>query len=1175
MHMARPSSLAVRSQAVARKVGRHVVRQLRKVVASSNEPLLSVVMPAHNVQGYLEESVRSVLAQDYPNLEIIIVEDGSTDGTAEVAHRLARESRKVQVLQTPGLGPSIARNTGVAQAKGEFLWFVDSDDLVDSRAASKMIGSLRQTGSDFVVVCYRRFNEQRRWAPGHWIVDAHAVDRPAVTLREFPDILVNAVVWSKIFRRSFWDEAAMRFPEGVLYEDQPVSARAYARARTFDVLSDVLYDWRVRTDGSSISQQTKDLADLRQRLRAADDSLEELRSAGLEDVAVERLIQVLSNDLQHSTKHIPEMSADHWSTLVEGVRRLMDHLPQERWAEVPPQHAVLEWLIHKDLRAEAVEFVESDGRDLDRWPTELRDDAFVVRVPFWDHPAVPPAAADGTATLRLRTAVRRAVWESPARLRLEGWAYIAGIDLADHPTTVQLWLQDSTGHVVPLEVVAAQDPEIDRVSKHRWNDYRPSVFHAWVDSEQLRADDTPNDYELWVTVRTGKVERSGPVTGAHMRGSAGAVRTRTSPSGVRARLIASATRTCVVRARALPHMVENVSVVDGAAHVHVRGPFGNATPSMSLRAGDYSVMVEGKASGNGAVFVINPDRIPPMPKGEESVAWIVRLRPESGVKAELDWPDSADPQPVWVAGLRLARTVAGNFGVSQWTSMLTVDEADFGADVLELAGTAHLVADGARIQLADHRGAVSAPVRVDGERWTAAVPLVQDRWAGPMRPLPIGRYQLKVTAADGSAPALVPEGVRELLPLIRSHVSGMYARLETGPRASINLVVEAPLAPEERGARNQERLRQAHINRVPSVRPNTVLLRTYYGESCTDTALAVHHELRRRGGYELYWTVKDHSVIVPEGGIPVVSNSAQWYELWGSAQYTIDNMHEPDFFHKAPGQVVVQTIHGYPFKAAGMRNWEATGVPKARVRSYLRRHDQWDYLVSPAPYATPLLERDFPSTGRTLEIGYPRNDVLLSPQAAQIRERARRILGLPADARVLLYAPTHREYLAETEFKSKMVEFFDAEAAVESLGESWYVLVRGHAMNARTGYERKSSGRVIDVTDYPEISDLCLASDVAVLDYSSLRFDYALTGNPMIFLVPDLESYREARGWLLPYEETAPGPLVENTQELVEQLRGAGDLRAWYADERRKFIDAFMPLEDGQAAARLVDAVMR
>ena len=424
-----------------------------------------------------------------------------------------------------------------------------------------MIGSLRQTGSDFVVVCYRRFNEQRRWAPGHWIVDAHAVDRPAVTLREFPDILVNAVVWSKIFRCSFWDEAAMRFPEA-LDEDQPVSARAYARARTFDVLSDVLYDWRVRTDGSSISQQTKDLADLRQRLRAADDSLEELRSAGLEDVAVERLIQVLSNDLQHSTKHIPEMSADHWSTLVEGVRRLMDHLPQERWAEVPPQHAVLEWLIHEDLRAEAVEFVESDGRDLDRWPTELRDDAFVVRVPFWDHPAVPPAAADGTETLRLRTAVRRAVWESPARLRLEGWAYIAGIDLADHPTTVQLWLQDSTGHVVPLEVVAAQDPEIDRISKHRWNDYRPSVFHAWVDSEQLRADDTPNDYEPWVTVRTGKVERRRPgdrCTHARFgrRGAYPYVPLRHPRPAHRL-----GGRTCVVRARALPHMVENVSVVD-------------------------------------------------------------------------------------------------------------------------------------------------------------------------------------------------------------------------------------------------------------------------------------------------------------------------------------------------------------------------------------------------------------------------------------------------------------------------------------------------------------------------------------------------------------------------------------------------------------------------------------
>ena len=490
------------------------------------------------------------------------------------------------------------------------------------------------------------------------------------------------------------------------------------------------------------------------------------------------------------------------------------------------------------------------------------------------------------------------------------------------------------GHVVPLEVVAAQDPEIDPDQQAPVERLPPlgvpclGGFRAVAGRrhpQRLRAlGDGPHRQggaqwpgDRCTHARFGRrgaypyvplrhprpahrlgdphLRGAGPGPAAHGRERLGRGR-------------------CRARARARPVRYRH--------------------PSMSLRAGDYSVMVEGKASGNGAVFVINPDRFPPMPKGEESVAWIVRLRPESGVKAELDWPDSADPQPVWVAGLRLARTVAGNFGVSQWTSMLTVDEADFGADVLELAGTAHLVADGARdpARRPPRRGQRTGTRRrgtLDGRR-SAGAGQVGRSHAAPAD----GRYQLKVTAADGSAPALVPEGVRELLPLIRSHVSGMYARLETGPRASINLVVEAPLAPG--GARGTQPGAAAAGAHQPGAvgTPNTVLLRTYYGESCTDTALAVHHELRRRGGYELYWAVQDHSVVVPEGGIRSCRTPRSG--TCSRARRRTPRQHAraglPPQASRAGHH---QTFHGYPFKAAGPAQLGSSRVRRRR-QVYLR-----------------------------------------------------------------------------------------------------------------------------------------------------------------------------------------------------------------------------------------------
>jgi CDP-glycerol glycerophosphotransferase len=135
------------------------------------------------------------------------------------------------------------------------------------------------------------------------------------------------------------------------------------------------------------------------------------------------------------------------------------------------------------------------------------------------------------------------------------------------------------------------------------------------------------------------------------------------------------------------------------------------------------------------------------------------------------------------------------------------------------------------------------------------------------------------------------------------------------------------------------------------------------------------------------------------------------------------------------------------------------------------------------------------------------------------------------------------------------------------------LLVRGHAFNARSHRRVGNIPGCLEVTDYPEVSDLYLAADAAVVDYSSLRFDFGVTGKPMVFHVPDLQRYKDTRGWLFDFEPTAPGPLVDTTDEVVDRLLDLDGVRREHAAAYEQFRLDYLDLEDGHAGDRFVEAV--
>lgn len=237
--------------------------------AGFSRPLVSVVVPVYNVAGYLAECLESIRGQDVPGLEIIAVDDGSTDDSPEILARLAPSEPRMRVVTQANQGLGAARNVGVAEARGEYLWFVDSDDLLAPGAIRVMLDALTSTGSDLATGNVLRLSGQDT-RPARFLAETFARTRMRTHIRRFPPLVADRVAWNKLYRRSFWERHGFEFPVGVHYEDQYVTLPAHYLARSVDVLRDPVYLWRVRDDeqDASITQRRTDLASMLDRVKA-------------------------------------------------------------------------------------------------------------------------------------------------------------------------------------------------------------------------------------------------------------------------------------------------------------------------------------------------------------------------------------------------------------------------------------------------------------------------------------------------------------------------------------------------------------------------------------------------------------------------------------------------------------------------------------------------------------------------------------------------------------------------------------------------------------------------------------------------------------------------------------------------------------------------------------------
>jgi CDP-glycerol glycerophosphotransferase len=232
---------------------------------------LSVVVPVYNVEAYLREALEALSEQTLRDLEVIMVDDGSTDGSALIAKSFAAADARFQLLEQDNQGQGPARNLGARHAAGEFLAFCDADDIMPPHAYDLLVGSLEATGSELAAGGVRRLDSTGAH-PSHAHGEVFKDTITRTSAAKFPMMLRDCTIWNKVYRRSFWDRAQLSFP-ATRYEDNAVAIRGYVLAQSVDVLRDIVYYWRVRESGDlSRTQRGRELENVRARMAAVLDA---------------------------------------------------------------------------------------------------------------------------------------------------------------------------------------------------------------------------------------------------------------------------------------------------------------------------------------------------------------------------------------------------------------------------------------------------------------------------------------------------------------------------------------------------------------------------------------------------------------------------------------------------------------------------------------------------------------------------------------------------------------------------------------------------------------------------------------------------------------------------------------------------------------------------------------
>lgn len=312
----------------------------------------------------------------------------------------------------------------------------------------------------------------------------------------------------------------------------------------------------------------------------------------------------------------------------------------------------------------------------------------------------------------------------------------------------------------------------------------------------------------------------------------------------------------------------------------------------------------------------------------------------------------------------------------------------------------------------------------------------------------------------------------------------------------------------------------------------------------------------------------------------VKHESFAYFTAFARSKYWVVNGWVSLRARKRQSQVALQCWHGTPLKRLRYDIVDSadTGHREGAFRDNDEDMSRYDYFISPSKFASEKFISAFglKAMGKEnimIETGYPRNDYLINFPSADI-DKIKFKLSLPADKKVILYAPTWRDDQHVENEGYKYESPVDFEYLQQELSGDYIILFRAHNIVRNSLNFEKYDKFIYDVSDYDDINDLYVISDVLITDYSSVFFDYANLLRPMIFFMYDLDHYeKDLRGFYIDLDEL-PGDIVKTDDSIVTVLKDLYSYEQKYTEKYKAFSAKYNYLDDGRATRRVVEVML-
>lgn len=1143
-------------------------------------PDISVIIPVYNVEEYLEECLESFKNQGDVSLEIIMIDDGSTDSSGEIADRYAEENENYSVYHIENGGLGHARNYAVTLAKGKYIFFVDSDDIIPENTLCNMFAISEINGCEMTICNVARFNSKKIWASGiHQTVFENFEYVTHISRK--PELIFDTISCNKLILREFYLKHNFMFPENILYEDIPVTIPMHILANKVAMYNAVGYLWRVREGTSkSITQNTEDLKNLTDRIKIVK-MLDKFFDENVSDknLHIAKQIKVLKIDLNIFVRVCARIDREPALEMMKHINKYLDDaISDEAMNSVSiilrQKYAYIRAYNYDNLK----EICSYESRGYSEAPVEkkdgrltvtLKDELFTVndrdisnevkRYPIRRY--IDSTEQTKTTFIIHGHAYKRRVSVSEEDL-FEIKAYLCNIITGEK---YQLPVEREKSEKLTRSVGTIADPLTGNVSSYN---YDGVGFAATVDiNELMESGCTEGQYKVILEYDSG-----------YYCGTA-------NLSGARRGTIAKG----------------NSSLISGYNMLRVNFLYMQEICFTLTKDNVFSEEV--RADEKGLILRLNTDNANVFARcGDDVIPF------EHTGDSEFSCGISAlkHDEDFYVFAVYKNKTVPV-LSDSKRVSVFTVGEDHVVVSTLKTREYLFRIVDTfvkvKKYEVTDTTASITTLAEiVSGSMLSMcerAQLCVKDNIAGC--DVVLGKGKCKITEegnlkckffVDFSKNFVDNFYTSERLLFVKFFrenkavcISPIYSKVnfkasfefETlkvkfvrNRNGKIGTVIWSKWKESDNSSQKRKTIK---LTKYPEflkepINRKRIVFESMWGTKYSCNVRALYEYIDKNyPEYECIWSFTDEKTPINGKGIRVRRGSEDYWHYLATAKYFVNNVNFENDYVKRKGQIHIQTMHGTPLKTLGL---DVPGYfpTQQSIEQYLEKCNRWDYLITQGEFMKDKAYDCYKFDKKVLETGYPRTDMLFNVTQEEKNSIIRK-LGLPEDKKIILYAPTWRT-------KNKFDMMLDLEKMKKRLSDEYILLVRIHHL-CSSGYSVPDDGEfVFDLSKYSAIEDLYQISDILITDYSSVMFDYALLNKPMLFFVYDFDAYCGVlRGLYVDFKEEAPGSLLYTSDEVISAIENIEEETEKCHDKVSLFKEKYLTYENDSSSEKVVREVIK